>query len=191
MSIIDILNELAGPFPQGTDKNTHQHSYGETYQEIFDHFNRHAMLNILEFGVCGGASLEAWTRYFPNANVYGVDLQDSRMECYQHNGAIFVLSDMMDACLPGKPPFANVEFDIIIDDASHLVSDIRSVYTRWRGRLKVGGFFVIEDIGFEGQDVKPYVDLVEKELADPRFKTTVRVWNPHTWDALIIAERIA
>src|SRR5689334_12158069 len=65
----------------GTDKwGTHQ--YALHYQSHFRSL-QYRRLNILEIGVggadnpqAGGNSLRMWKDYFPNANIYGIDIYD-------------------------------------------------------------------------------------------------------------------
>ncbi len=122
--------------------NDTEHSYGDVYAEIFSKYNRDAEINILELGVQRGGSLVAWKEYFPNANVYGIDISDSRLEKYKVNNVTFILGDL-------RLVINQVEdkmFDIIIDDSDHFDGTIAWIIQNYWKLLKKDGVMVIEDI---------------------------------------------
>ena len=59
----------------GTDKSIY-HEYYEPYEENFEHL-RDKEINLLEIGIRDGNSLRAWKEYFPNSNIYGMDIDAS------------------------------------------------------------------------------------------------------------------
>lgn len=65
------LDNLAIQF--GTDKSSLYHNYTEKYERFF-HPWKHRKLNILEIGIYEGASLKMWEAYFPNAQIWGMDI---------------------------------------------------------------------------------------------------------------------
>jgi len=62
---------------EGTDKNT-THSYTETYERIFAPLREKAT-NVLEIGIYSGAFLEILAEYFENANIYGMDIDLTKL----------------------------------------------------------------------------------------------------------------
>ena len=121
-----------------TDKETF-HRYGSTYETIFSKFNREDKLNILEIGTQKGGSLLAWKEYFPNANVYGVDIVDVVPEEYRKDTVTRIISDIKD--------WKNdLEWDIVIDDGSHYLMDLAYVIPNYCIKLKAGGVLIIEDV---------------------------------------------
>ncbi len=152
-TIKEILSELR------TDKEDPRgHSYGDFYDDLFSKYDREAALNILELGVEHGGSLVAWKRYFPNANVYGVDFQDLREEEYKDPGINFILKDLHDAVYD----LQMVPFDIIIDDSDHLVQTVSWVAKHYFPLLRVGGIMVIEDIQNEDTYMEGVMAAVPK-----------------------------
>lgn len=121
-----------------TDKESFHH-YGKPYEEIFSKFNREDKLNILEVGTQKGGSLLAWREYFPNANVYGVDIIDIVSDEYKKDTVTRVISDI-------KEWKNDIEWDIVIDDGSHHISDLAWVIAHYSVKLKIGGVMVIEDV---------------------------------------------
>ena len=58
----------------GSDKNLpSQHSYGVTYQEIFQKM-RYKPIKLLEIGLLYGNSLLAWRWFFPFGTLIGIDI---------------------------------------------------------------------------------------------------------------------
>lgn len=117
------------------------HQYGTAYDDIFSKFDRLAPLNILEVGTQKGGSLLAWKEYFPNANVYGVDIIDVVLDKYRTDTVTRIISDIKD--------WKNdIEWDIVIDDGSHWLPDVIYVISQYSAKLKDKGVIVIEDVRF-------------------------------------------
>lgn len=58
-----------------TDKCPKGHNYTQVY-ELFFRPKRDKAKKIMEIGIGGGASLNIWRDYFPNATIYGIDIFD-------------------------------------------------------------------------------------------------------------------
>lgn len=59
-----------------TDKGTKRHSYTDVYELFFRPIKFKAE-RIFEIGVRKGASLRMFAEYFPNAVIYGIDIEDT------------------------------------------------------------------------------------------------------------------
>lgn len=68
-----------------TDKVTH-HGYHRFYDYFLNPIKNHKM-NILEIGVDDLRSLKMWLDFFPNANIYGVDI--NKKDFTYSRGSIF------------------------------------------------------------------------------------------------------
>lgn len=123
-----------------TDKAS-QHSYGPFYDSLFSRFDKLDSINILELGVQAGGSLLAWKDYFPNANVYGIDISDSRYDEYKQDRVTFIKGDVRDMPVP-----PDVKFDIIIDDSDHFIGTQKFIALHYLPLLKKTGVMVIEDV---------------------------------------------
>ncbi len=62
-----------------SQKGKSQHHYTRYYNFYFSPV-RYDKLSILEIGVNEGESLRMWKEYFPNSNVYGIDITDERID---------------------------------------------------------------------------------------------------------------
>jgi 8-demethyl-8-(2-methoxy-alpha-L-rhamnosyl)tetracenomycin-C 3'-O-methyltransferase len=120
------------------------HNYTAVYDRMFTPL-RDEPVTLLELGVFTGASMRMWAEYFPdpNAKFVGVDIDLSLLggtisdpRVTLHEG------DQSDTTLVG--PVAR-QFDIIIDDASHISSKTVESFTAWWPYLRDGGVYVVED----------------------------------------------
>ena len=125
-----------------TDKNT-VHSYLLIYDQIFSG-RRAAVQNVLEIGVLRGGSMRMWRDYFPNAQVFGIDLtvqcpticQEPRVSIVMDNAYQQNVVDLL----------SNKKYDLIVDDGSHELLDIFFFIKEYAKLLTPKGVMVIEDI---------------------------------------------
>lgn len=139
------------------------HFYGFGYDEIFSNFRKEDNLNILEIGVENGYSLEAWKKFFPNSKVYGVDIVDNRKII--NDKIFFILSDIKKI----DNEFENIFFDIIIDDGSHILSDVLFVVNNYIKKLKKNGILIIED----AQEPTSWVNSINKIIENKYSLKTI------------------
>jgi len=93
-----------------------------------------------------GGSLRMWEEYFPQARIYGADI-DSK--CLFQEGRI--LSFQMDQTDPAsvRNYWAQVgesSFDLMVDDGLHEFRAGKCLFENSFDKLKVGGVYVIEDV---------------------------------------------
>ncbi len=140
------LNKLA--LIHGTDKFG-SHFYTPHYQKYFRKF-KFKSIKLLEIGVggysdplMGANSLRMWKSYFPFAKIFSLDihdkslLQESRIKIYQ--------GSQVDEILLNQIISEHKEFDIIVDDGSHINEHVITTFIHLFPVLKSGGIYVIED----------------------------------------------
>jgi cephalosporin hydroxylase len=141
------LNRLARIY--GTDK-WDSHWYTQHYQRYFAEWRKRP-LKILEIGVGGyedlfdGAqSLRMWKRFFPHAQIVGIDLYD---KSHFSERRIDVLQcDQTDAKRLTEISQRYGGFDIVIDDGSHRNEHVIQTFNLLFPLLKTPGFYCIEDL---------------------------------------------
>lgn len=126
-----------------------RHYYTLHYQKYFQKF-KFKRIKLLEIGVggeenpfIGGHSLRMWKKFFPFGKIFSIDiydkkyLQERRIKIFQGSQADknFLENIMRDI---GK-------MDIIIDDGSHINSDVINSFEILFSYLRDGGIYVIED----------------------------------------------
>ena len=133
------LTELGFLFK--TDKAT-DHHFTDFYHEKLNHL-RNDKINLLEIGIMTGQSLRMWKEYFPNGNIYAVDLNN--LKHYQEDRIIIEQCDQTDH-IKMNTIFKDVKFDIIIDDGGHSMFQQQFSLISIFNRLKKGGFYILEDL---------------------------------------------
>jgi hypothetical protein len=111
-------------------------SFLTIYEQLFAPFKK-KKITIMELGVQGGGSLELWKQLIPEADIIGVD-SDER--CKEITGFEIRI------CHQADPRLADREYDIIIDDGGHLMSQQKNSFNLLYPKLKPGGMYIIEDL---------------------------------------------
>jgi hypothetical protein len=167
VAMMKSLTELANQY--GTDKGTigpsntwSAHNYTDVYEAYLERY-RESALAILEIGLGvtgdrwkahivqgrnagGGASLRMWYDYFPNAMIFGIDINDGS----------YLNNDRMRAFVADQGSIADLDrfvkdsgvtaFDVIIDDGSHLPEHQQVSLGYFFKLLKSDGLYFVEDL---------------------------------------------
>ena len=118
------------------------------YGPIYDrHFAEHRDLpiNILEIGVLKGGSMRLWEKYFPKANIYGIDI-DEECQQYESDRTKIFIGDQSDVSFLRNVKAKIPKIDILIDDGSHRAKDQKITFEEMYYHLKTPGVYLIEDI---------------------------------------------
>lgn len=143
----------------GTDKATF-HGFCDFYEQHLP--GRDFSGRLLEIGIMGGCSLRMWSEYYPDAEIVGIDIDDKGYLDLPDNVSVIV-GDATDHHV--MQPLG--DFDIIVDDGSHLTSDQQmSFLWLFYNQLQPGGVYILEDLhtslpGFPGLYVDSKVLPVE------------------------------
>tara|TARA_R110000772_G_scaffold96376_2_gene194836 strand:- start:111 stop:2465 length:2355 start_codon:yes stop_codon:yes gene_type:complete len=138
--------------------------YVLTYEKIFSPI-RESVTSILEIGIGTldysypstfggnvrlyphykpGGSLRTWRDYFPQSQVYGIDIADDCMFTEERIQTFQFDSSNKEKC---EFELKNLEFDIIIDDGNHDPAYQIKTLINLFPLLKPNGIYIIEDIG--------------------------------------------
>jgi GT2 family glycosyltransferase len=148
--------------------------YLNEYNRLFNNY-RDKPISLLEIGIQNGGSLEIWSKYFSNASaLIGCDINpDCARLSYDDPRISVIIGDANAPDVSERVFQCSPHFDIIIDDGSHLSSDIIESFALYFPRLVEGGVFVVEDLHcsylsqFEGGLFDPYSSIsFFKHLAD-------------------------
>lgn len=154
-SLTEIMNFY------GSDKGNGHHNYTEYYSKLFEPIRDHK-LNVLEIGIgtvnpalkssmCGmnnyrpGSSLRGWRDYFPNAEIYGCDV-DKDILFREDRISTFYLDQTKPEVLQEQIVDVDRMYDIIVDDGLHCFPVNWMVLKKIFCKLKKGGIYIIEDI---------------------------------------------
>ncbi|MDD4915739.1 MAG: hypothetical protein PHW13_11965 [Methylococcales bacterium] len=161
----DSVNELKSHLDMyGSDK-ANSHNYHHVYGTILS--DRNAITGLLEIGMGTnnpdvvsnmgaygkpGASLRAFRDFLPNARVFGADI-DSRILFSEDRIETFFVDQTDPSAFVELDKSIPSDLDLIIDDGLH--SPNANIYTMQfaLSKIKVGGWFVIEDIALQALPV--------------------------------------
>jgi len=121
-----------------------KHDYIKRYNFHFENI-RHDVKKILEIGVYHGRSLKVWKEYFPNAEIYGIDI-DPNCKKFEDDRTKIIICDQNDEQQLKKVSENLRDFDIILDDGSHKYLHIIKTFSFLYSCLKQDGYYVVEDI---------------------------------------------
>jgi hypothetical protein len=135
----------------GSDKGTSGdgHQYAVDYERLVPRSTE----MLLEIGIgthrnfngsCG--SIRGWLEWLEGGTVWGWDIEDAPSDLFDGGRFVFFKGDQGSKFDVER--FANLapEFDVIIDDGSHVAKhQMLCLDTLW-GCLKPGGIYVIEDV---------------------------------------------
>ena len=147
----------------GSDKGT-KHDYHLIYEPFFEKV-RYEPINILEVGILNGHSMLAWLEYFPNAQVYGIDIftrvASADIPALKRKRTHWALCDSTSMVSQStiKRKWPDVKFDIILDDGLHTLKGQAKTFMNLIPLLKEDGTYFIEDVCA--------VDKLQEERSDP------------------------
>lgn len=105
-----------------------------------------APLRFLEIGVAKGGSLAMWRRYFgPDAVIFGIDINPACAEFNGQHGQVRIGSQT-DAGFLRTVVHEMGGVDVVLDDGSHRMADIRASLDTLFPLLSLGGTYMIEDL---------------------------------------------
>lgn len=142
----DPLSRLAVRFK--TDK-WGGHRYTQHYHRHLKHL-RNQPLNLLEIGIGGyaregrgGNSLRMWRQYFPQGEIYGLDIED---KSFVEGPRIHVFQgDQSDPELLHRIADEMGRMDVVIDDGSHRPEHVIATFRVLFPLLADDGIYVVED----------------------------------------------
>ncbi len=120
----------------------------ENYIDIYEaHFSpyRGKEVDVLEVGVQNGGHLQILKKYFKHSKIYGIDIDPNVCKQALGDGITTMCFDATKSDLVNEK-VQNLNFDIIIDDASHKSDDVIKSFDLLFSKVKPGGIYVVEDL---------------------------------------------
>jgi SAM-dependent methyltransferase len=139
------MNTIEKLFDETEKPSTKWSGYFDVYEKHLGKFVGKAP-KILEIGVLGGGSIELWLKYFgEGTKVIGVDI-DPRCLQYKYDGdATVVMGDQGSVEFWESLMSEHNDFDIIIDDGSHVMHHQIITLQQTFPHLREGGVYICED----------------------------------------------
>lgn len=164
-------------------------------------------LTMIEIGCGRGGSLQMWKRYLgPYARIVGLDINPA-CRGYEEDQIAVRIGSQADA---GFLRAVLDEFgtpDVVLDDGSHVMSDIRTSFAVLYPRLAADGLYMVEDLHTayaeeyggglrrEGSFLELCKHLVDELNADwtrgalPPSEFTRSTLSMHFYDSMVLFER--
>ena len=144
----DKGSKIVNPYSKLVNKKTFKgHNFAKFYEKHFKNIKK-KKINILEIGVWEGASTASFYHYFKKAEFVSIDrnfkfkYSSKRVNFFYCDTTSYKDLSKFKIFLKQKKI---ISFDIIIDDGSHILSNILKNLTFFFKYLKSGGAYVIED----------------------------------------------
>lgn len=156
---------------ENTDKSPysaghHRHPYTAVYDLLFG-FRRFEALVIGEVGVAQNASMRMWRAYFPRAELFGFDFDEtliSKARAENIAGVKYQQADITSrVSLSAAFHSAQKPFDVIIDDSTHHFEHQVGFLPVAIRYSKPGAMIIIEDV-FRPWSEKRYIDKLAPYL---------------------------
>jgi len=156
------------------------HDYIPGYESLFESRRFHK-LNILEIGIGSvengqmahiihtgyksGGSVKCWSEYFPNAQIYAMDLY-KHMELDTERIKTFVADQSSSKDLLNVVNQINDKLDIIIDDGSHVGEHQAFTFIFLNKYLNKNGIYAIEDVQPHNIEKFKNLSIFSEEMQD-------------------------
>jgi len=123
------------------------HGYSRFYQDIFYPI-KNEVLNIIEIGSFYGNASAAFFFYFKKSKIYGADINPDMFRYKSDRIENLYVNSNSVLSIKNEIINRNIKFDIIIEDASHMLKDqIISLFYLFP-TLNKGGYFIVEELDF-------------------------------------------
>jgi len=172
-----FTNQYIQPSKQD-DKKIIAHGYAKIYEKYLKE-HKEKSLNIIELGSFYGNASAAFYFYFKNSQIYSADINPD-MYLYRSKRLINFFTDTSSrSSIERNILKKDIQFDLIIEDASHMLKDqIISLFILFKN-LKSGGFFIVEEIDFPekredmrvGQEFPDLKTILKKILNKENFNS--------------------
>ena len=147
----------------GSDKSS-VHNYHEVYGALFS--NPNLVTKVVEIGIGTdspnvlsnmgkfhegvGGSLRGWREYFPNAEIYGFDIDEKSFFTEERISTAEVNQLNRDSVRNAMSRFEDNSLDLFVDDGLHALDANLTPIPEVFPKLKSGGWLMVEDIQKNG-----------------------------------------
>lgn len=139
------MNEILEIYKNLDKRSIKWDNYFEIYERYFRKFVGQDP-QVLEIGIAEGGSLELWSKYFRNGQIWGVDIDQKCLEYkYEQSNIRLIFGDQSNPDFWDWFMKDSPKFDVIVDDGSHINEHQVLSLLKLFPRLKEGGIYMIED----------------------------------------------
>lgn len=158
----DDLTKLAKKY--GTDRHPDsKHSYTPYYFDLFKN-QRNSITKLLEIGVGEGPGLRMWRDFFPNAMVYGGEIDDKRI-FKEERIEVIKCDHSSETDLIELIKKTGNDLDFVVEDGSHKPEDQIFTCLTLMPLLNDDVTYIIEDVA----DLNIIKSLSDYEIEVPKL----------------------
>jgi len=165
-----IYDELLEQDPRCTDKGVGFNSHIGLYEDLLSSY-RDKPIKLFEVGVNRGGSVKMWQRYFEKAQIYGLDIREKVIRRKQLDRISLLKVDQSSESELLNFGKKYGDFDIGIDDGSHVWKHQILTFECLWPHIRSGGLYVIEDV------LTSYPNYKENRAARKGGKTITKYGN--------------
>ncbi len=177
------------------------HTFTDYVSRLFDHCRPH-VLRVYENGIGTntttmqssmgangrpGASLRVWRDYFPNARIYGSDIDQNILFEEHRIKTYFVDQRNPNAIQSMWQKIGEHDFDLMIDDGLHAFDAGRTLFENSISKIASTGIYIIEDV-MPG-DQTNYMRYFEKTDYRVDFVNLNRPYAPLENNSLVVVRK--
>lgn len=149
----------------GLDKGPGGHNYTPYYHSLFKG-RRNEVKKVLEIGADRGWSLFLWRDYFPNAEIYCLEVDHTKTVNMRRIRTLVFDQEQVEDRLSWVADWAGNDFDLFIDDGSHRPHHQIRCANFLAPLINSSGFYIIEDV--EHPDIVAPSIRFKSEVVQPK-----------------------
>jgi hypothetical protein len=175
------------------------HTYADFYSMLFSHC-RSSIKKVFECGLgtgtpgstdgllTAGGSLRMWRDFFPNAMVYGADIEWSVLFHEERISTFYIDQLNPDVIAEFWDKVGVQDFDLIVDDGLHTFKAGATLFQHSIDKLAHHGIYIIEDVG--PSDLLLYKDFFAKKDFQVEYVSLFRPSTPLGDNNLVVVRKI-
>lgn len=167
------MNKILNIFLNEKRRSVKHKNYFQVYEEYLNKYIK-KKITFVEIGVANGGSLRVWKKYFKNARIIGVDL-NNECKVFEEKKIEIIIGDQADP-LFWKKFFKKVgKVDIILDDGGHHNLQQITTMSECIPNIKDGGLLIVEDTvcsylkAFGNPNQYSFINFSKKIIDDINF----------------------
>ena len=189
------VESIGHPYPWAS------HSYADYYSSLFSHCRQQAtkvfecgigtnntdLASSMGFNGKPGASLRVWRDYFPNATIYGADI-DKNVLFDETRIKTYYVDQLDPESITDMWRDVGVrDFDFMIDDGLHTFEAGSTLFSNSISMLAQHGIYVIEDV--YGKDLRKYDEFFRQLNYRVEFISLHRVGKALEDNSLVVIRK--
>ena len=159
------------------------HNYAPYYEKYLDTF-KYKKNVILELGSFYGNASAAFYFYFKDSKIFGGDINPDMFRYKSKRVNSFYINTSSEDSIKKNDILKNNNFDIVVEDASHMLKDqIISLFLLFP-KIKQGGIIFIEELDFPQKKLDMRINQQGPDLKD----ILIKILNNEEFNSIYIDE---